>query len=93
VGAGDRLIFYTDGLLEARDRAGRYFRLDNCVETLRKPDLETAADELLSRLLAHTGSKLDDDVAVLLFEATSDRLARWGRRGVALARAQVRTTR
>jgi sigma-B regulation protein RsbU (phosphoserine phosphatase) len=71
VGAGDRLVFYTDGLLEARDRAGRYFRLDNCVDTLRRPELEAAADELLNRLLAHAGRKLDDDVALLLFEATS----------------------
>jgi phosphoserine phosphatase RsbU/P len=70
VGIGDRLVFYTDGLLEARDRAGRFFRLEACIEALRRPDLETAADELLSRLLAHTGRKLDDDVALLLFEAT-----------------------
>jgi hypothetical protein len=69
VGVGDRLVFYTDGLLEARDRAGRYFRIDACINTLRRPNLETAADELLKRLLAHTGRKLDDDVAVLLFEA------------------------
>jgi sigma-B regulation protein RsbU (phosphoserine phosphatase) len=71
VGAGDRLVFYTDGLLEARDRAGRYFRLEDCRDTLRRPDLEAAAGELLNRLLAHTGRKLDDDVAVLLFKATS----------------------
>jgi serine phosphatase RsbU (regulator of sigma subunit) len=71
VGAGDRLLFYTDGLLEARDRAGRYFRLEDCLDTLRRPDLEAAADELLDRLQAHTGRRLDDDVAVLLVEATS----------------------
>jgi serine phosphatase RsbU (regulator of sigma subunit) len=71
VGAGDRLVFYTGGLLEARDRAGRYFRLDDCLDTLRQPDLEAAADELLDRLLAHAGRRLDDDVAMLLFEATA----------------------
>jgi phosphoserine phosphatase RsbU/P len=71
VTAGDRLVFYTDGLLEARDRAGRYFRLEDCRDTLRRPDLEAAAGELLDRLLAHTGRRLDDDVAVLLFEAAS----------------------
>ena len=71
VGAGDRLVFYTDGLLEARDRAGRYFRLEDCADTLRQPDLQAAADGLLGRLLAHTGRKLDDDVALLLVEATS----------------------
>jgi sigma-B regulation protein RsbU (phosphoserine phosphatase) len=71
VGAGDRLVFYTDGLLEARDRSGRYFRLEDCLDALRLPDLQAAADELLDRLLAHTGRTLNDDVAVLLFEATS----------------------
>jgi phosphoserine phosphatase RsbU/P len=69
VGAGDRLLFYTDGLLEARDRAGRYFNLEGCADTLRKPDLEMAADELLGRLMAHTGRRLEDDIALLLFEA------------------------
>jgi sigma-B regulation protein RsbU (phosphoserine phosphatase) len=71
VSPGDRLVFYTDGLLEARDRAGRYFRLEDCAGTLRHPDLQAAADGLLGRLLAHTSRKLDDDVALLLLEATS----------------------
>jgi phosphoserine phosphatase RsbU/P len=43
ISPGDRLVFYTDGLLEARDRAGRYFRLDDCADTLRHPDLQAAA--------------------------------------------------
>jgi serine phosphatase RsbU (regulator of sigma subunit) len=71
VSAGDRLVFYTDGLLEARDRAGRYFRIDDCLDTLRHPDLQAAVDGLLGRLLTHAGSKLNDDVALLLLEATS----------------------
>src|SRR5690348_16503220 len=71
ISPGDRLVFYTDGLLEARDRAGRYFRLEDCADMLRHPDLQAAADGLLGRLLAHTRRKLDDDVALLLLEATS----------------------
>jgi serine phosphatase RsbU (regulator of sigma subunit) len=70
IGPGDRLLFYTDGLLEARDRAGRFFRLEDCADTLRNPDLEAAADELLGRLMAHTGRRLEDDIALLLFEAS-----------------------
>jgi hypothetical protein len=65
---GDRLLFCTDGLLEARDRTGRYFRPEDCLDTLRDPDLQAAADGLLKRLGAHTGRKLDDDVALLLVE-------------------------
>jgi phosphoserine phosphatase RsbU/P len=70
VRTGDRLLFFTDGLLEARDRAGRFFRIDQQVEALGRPGLQEAVDELLDRLRAHTGSRLDDDVAVLMVELT-----------------------
>jgi phosphoserine phosphatase RsbU/P len=68
VHAGDRVLFCTDGLLEARDRAGRYFRPEDYLDALRDPDLQAAADGLLDRLAAHAGRKLDDDVALLLVE-------------------------
>jgi sigma-B regulation protein RsbU (phosphoserine phosphatase) len=70
VRTGDRLLFFTDGLLEARDRAGQFFRIDQQTDALRQPDLQAAADELLDRLRAHTRRRLDDDVAVLLAELT-----------------------
>jgi hypothetical protein len=70
VRTGDRLLFFTDGLLEARDRAGHFFRLDQQIEALRQPDLQAAADELLDRLRAYTRYRLDDDVAVLLADLT-----------------------
>ena len=65
---GDRLLFCTDGLLEARDRAGRYFRPEDCLDVLREPDLQAAVDGLLDRVVAHAGRNLDDDVALLLVE-------------------------
>jgi hypothetical protein len=43
IGAGDRLVFYTDGLLEARDRAGRFFRLEDCLDSGYKPGLKPHA--------------------------------------------------
>lgn len=70
VRTGDRLLFFTDGLLEARDRAGRFFRVDQQADVLRCPDLHEAADQLLDRLRAHTRYRLDDDIAVLLAELT-----------------------
>jgi serine phosphatase RsbU (regulator of sigma subunit) len=73
VRTGDRLLFFTDGLLEARDRAGDFFRVDEQTDALRRPDLQAAVDELLDRLRAHTRLRLDDDVAVLLAELTLDR--------------------
>jgi phosphoserine phosphatase RsbU/P len=68
---GDRLLFCTDGLLEARDRSGRYFRPEDCLDTLRDPDLQAAVDGLVDRLVAHTSRKLDDDVALLLVEVAA----------------------
>ena len=70
VRTGDRLLFFTDGLLEARDRASRFFRLDEHIQTLRRPGLQSAADELLDRLRARTRHRLNDDVAMLLVELT-----------------------
>ena len=70
VRSGDRLVFFTDGLLEARDRTGHLFRLDQQLEALGRPDVQAAADELLDRLRAHTRRRLDDDVAVLLADLT-----------------------
>ena len=70
VRTGDRLLFFTDGLLEARDRAGRFFRLHEHIEALRRPGLQAAVDELLDRLRAHTRHRLKDDIAVLLAELT-----------------------
>lgn len=37
---GDRPLFFTDGLLEARDRAGQFFRLD---ELMPRPELQEAS--------------------------------------------------
>jgi sigma-B regulation protein RsbU (phosphoserine phosphatase) len=70
VRTGDRMLFFTDGLLEARDRAGRFFRLDEHIEILRQPSPQAAVDDLLDRLRAHTRHRLDDDIAVLLVELT-----------------------
>lgn len=68
----DRLLFFTDGLLEARDRDGRLFRLDEHIDALHLPEPQAALDELLGRLREHTRQRLDDDVAVLLVELTLD---------------------
>lgn len=87
VHTGDRLLFCTDGLLEARDRAGRYFRPEDCLDTLRDPHLQAAADGLLDRLVAHAGRKLDDDVALLLVEITLSPAGNQPRPAAALAPA------
>jgi phosphoserine phosphatase RsbU/P len=65
--ATDRLLLYTDGLVEARASDGRQFELDGQVEAvLAAPSLGAALDGLVARLLDHAGGRLDDDLALVL---------------------------
>ncbi len=66
---GDRLLFYTDGLIETRDRAGRFFDLDHRVaEALVIPGLDAAIRGVVRLLLEHGGDRLADDVLLVLGE-------------------------
>jgi hypothetical protein len=72
---GDRLLFYTDGLVETRDRKGRFFELGQQVvaEALAEPDLDAAIRQLVRLLLAHAGGRLADDVLLVLSEPVGAR--------------------
>jgi serine phosphatase RsbU (regulator of sigma subunit) len=66
---GDRLLFYTDGLVETRDRAGRFFELDRQVAAaLALPDLGAAVNQVVRLLLQHSGDDPTDDVLLVLGE-------------------------
>jgi integral membrane sensor domain MASE1 len=63
----DRLLLFTDGLLEGRDRAGRFFPLLEVVaEVLDTEDLDQALDDLMAQYLRHVGGRVTDDIAILL---------------------------
>ncbi|GGN92278.1 hypothetical protein GCM10011579_089960 [Streptomyces albiflavescens] len=64
---GDRLLLYTDGLTEARDPEGAPFPLlGEAALALREPLPDEALHTLYARLIAHTGSALADDLALVL---------------------------
>ena len=65
---GDRLLLFTDGLVEARDQQGRFFPLADVTEVLRAPDLQDAVRDLMGALLQHVPGRLADDMALLLAE-------------------------
>ena len=68
----DRLLFYTDGLVETRNRAGRFFCLDAHVATaLAAPDLDDAVRGVVKLLLDHAGDALTDDVLLVVGEQTT----------------------
>jgi phosphoserine phosphatase RsbU/P len=67
LGAGDRVLLYTDGLVEARASDGRPFELDGQVQAVgAAPSLGAALDGLVARLVEHAGGRLDDDLALVL---------------------------
>jgi sigma-B regulation protein RsbU (phosphoserine phosphatase) len=71
---GDRLYFFSDGVVEATDDAGDEFgvgRLQECVSRHREQSLETSLDELLAEVVAWCGDEGPaDDVSLLAFELT-----------------------
>ncbi len=66
---GERMLFYTDGLVEARDRAGRFLDLDGRVAAaLATPHLDNCVAGVAKVLLEHTGHALADDVLLVVAE-------------------------
>jgi serine phosphatase RsbU (regulator of sigma subunit) len=65
--ASDRVLLYTDGLVEARAPDGRQFELDGQIQAVgAASSLSGALDGLVARLLDHAGGRLDDDLALVL---------------------------
>jgi serine phosphatase RsbU (regulator of sigma subunit) len=62
------MLFYTDGLVEARNRQGAFFPLAGAAAALSHGDLDQALDGLLQDLARHTGPRVRDDLALLLVE-------------------------
>jgi len=65
-GPGDRILFYTDGVSEARSRSGEFFPLARCRAVREADDPDQVLDALSAEVLRHVGHALDDDAAMLL---------------------------
>ena len=68
-GPGDQILFYTDGISEARDKSGAFYPLGQCARLLAGDDPEAALDLLRDQVVKHVGHKLTDDAAMLLVRA------------------------
>jgi hypothetical protein len=70
---GDRILIYTDGVIEARDEHGEFFGLDRLADFVsRVSSAERPAPETMRQLskavLDHQGGSLQDDATTLLIE-------------------------
>ncbi|MCP9212081.1 PP2C family protein-serine/threonine phosphatase [Streptomyces sp. NEAU-Y11] len=65
---GDRLLLFTDGVIEARDGAGRFYPLPERMARWREDPLDRLVDQVRADLRRHAGGDLDDDAALLAIE-------------------------
>jgi serine phosphatase RsbU (regulator of sigma subunit) len=66
--AGQRLVCYTDGLVETRDPRGRFVEPGTLDHALRGGSLSDALDELVEVVDRHSDGRRFDDLALLGLE-------------------------
>ena len=69
---GDRLLLYTDGLVESRNRHGDFLPPEQIATALAAAGCDQALDTLLAAVHRHTGGHSRDDIALLLLEHGAD---------------------
>jgi serine phosphatase RsbU (regulator of sigma subunit) len=65
---GDRILLYTDGVIEARDPAGNFYPLAERLPRSTHADPAESLRLLIGDVLRHVGSNLSDDAALVLLQ-------------------------
>nr|WTB29446.1 serine/threonine-protein phosphatase [Streptomyces sp. NBC_00830] len=66
--AGDTLLLFTDGVIEARDRGGDFYPLAERAAQWTESPPETLLNHVQRDLLTHVGGRLGDDAAVIAIQ-------------------------
>lgn len=69
---GDQILFYTDGVTEARNEQGDFYSLTGCAALLTDTDPDTALAAVRQDLVDHVRGPLQDDAAMLLLRHRKD---------------------
>jgi serine phosphatase RsbU (regulator of sigma subunit) len=64
--SGEGILFYTDGISEARNKTGDFFPLADSPALRGRPDPDTLIDRLSTEVTQYVGHAPDDDAALLL---------------------------
>jgi serine phosphatase RsbU (regulator of sigma subunit) len=68
--AGDTLLLYTDGVVEARDSSRAFYPLEERVAQWTKNSPKTLVQHVETDLLTHANGALGDDAAILAIQRT-----------------------
>ena len=63
----DKILFYTDGVTEARDYTGREFGLNRLIDVIKENSVDTLAS-IEETVFKHSFGEIEDDFALLLLE-------------------------
>jgi sigma-B regulation protein RsbU (phosphoserine phosphatase) len=67
---GDRLVLFTDGIIESRSKEGEMFgmeRLANCICTHSALEPDALAEEIIQQLIFFSDrDKFDDDITLVI---------------------------
>ncbi|MDX3763498.1 PP2C family protein-serine/threonine phosphatase [Streptomyces sp. AK02-04a] len=71
-GAGDTLLLYTDGVIEARDADGDFYPFETRAGQWSEAGPESLLHHIQRDLLAHTSGRLEDDAALVALRREPD---------------------
>lgn len=70
VESGDRLLLYTDGISEAKDKNGIFFeeKFHDELELVKNLETNHIVDQIIKRSLKHSSGVINDDMAIMAIE-------------------------